>query len=379
MSKYTFILLLAVFGGMMSTSFSANEENDSPSEVATKFLQAIRDRDFEKARLLTLPENHEHFQSLMRFTSTPNGSDWYIQEFEIVREKISDNGLTAAVYFIQLEDYEKKLRLRKVADEWKVDFRKLDLSIDMEEYRRTNPIKKSPSSPYLYHDRDNKEQREGKTALEIAKNFLDAMANGEWETARKYSSRYVNEDFIDKLPVDRKVKLGKYRIYQVKEEPSTTEVFYVIEKISGEKRLDVSKDGYDNFVVVSTGLFERGRESEQHYTNRIEQDKAHAAQFRKFRDGKSAMEIAKAFFNAMDNNDGQTGKRYASRASGEAVEYFQMRRQSSFHSTTVLRVEEHGAFAVAYYTEKKDPGEKELTLGKDPYGNWQVIMTKDPQ
>jgi hypothetical protein len=106
-----------------------------------------------------------------------------------------------------------------------------------------------------------------------------------------------------------------------------------------------------------------------------------AVKYLEYRQGKTAKEVAEAFMKALEFGDFEVAMRYGSETTNEMLEYQKSmaalgNSKKEEPKKTVLRVEEDGDFAKAYYREGQKKGEKELKMGKDENGNWEVIASK---
>jgi hypothetical protein len=223
---------------------------------------------------------------------------------------------------------------------------------------------------------------------ETADAFLKAMQYQDFEAAKKYCSEETakNLDMVATM-----ARLGStqaaqdFTITEVKEDGNYATVFYDQGDEKGKVLQLRNDDG--KWVVVMSKSEMGGTKDEDKSPVDVDSDEDEASkvppaeQYKSYRDGKSAEEIAKAFMQALAFGDYDAAMRYGSQSTNEMLDYQKSMaalddKKKEEAPKTIVRVEEEGDFAKAYYKEKGKKEEKVLKLGKDSNGNWEVIMTK---
>ncbi len=96
-----------------------------------------------------------------------------------------------------------------------------------------------------------------------------------------------------------------------------------------------------------------------------------------FRKGKDVRATATAFLNALKYSDYDNAKKYASKSTAGVLEMQFNTGKSNVKDFSIIDVIEDGEYRrVIYMEEGLKSGGKELKLGPDSEGNWEVIMTK---
>jgi hypothetical protein len=232
----------------------------------------------------------------------------------------------------------------------------------------------------------NDPQKQG--PRETADAFLKAMQYQDYEKAKEYCSGETakNLDLVASMARLGGSKMGDdFTITDVKEDGDYASVFYDQGKEQG-KVIQLRKDEGRWVVVMSKSEMggTKDEEKEEVDTDSGTEDGpkvSPAEQYKSYRDSKTAEEIAKAFMQALEFGDYDAAMRYGSEGTNEMLDY--QKSMAALNDDkkeeapkTILRVEEEGDFAKAYYKEKGKKDEKVLKLGKDANGNWEVIMTK---
>lgn len=222
---------------------------------------------------------------------------------------------------------------------------------------------------------------------ETAEAFLKAMQFGDYEKAKTYCSEGTAQNLS---MVETMSKLGAnpmskdFQIQDVKEDGVYATVTYDQGDEKG-KILQLREDEGKWVVVMSKTDFGSGKKEEEKDTAIDDSDDAPkvspSEKYRSYRDGKTAKETAEAFMLALEYNDYDAAMRYGSQSTNDMLDYQKSMAALSDDKKeepkkTIVKVEEEGDFAKAFYTEKGKKGEKVLKLGKDDNGNWEVIMTK---
>lgn len=98
----------------------------------------------------------------------------------------------------------------------------------------------------------------------------------------------------------------------------------------------------------------------------------------KFRKGKDAKATATAFLNALKYSDYDNAKRYASKGTADVLDMQFNTGKSTVKDFSIVDVIEDGDYRRVIYMEEglDSAGGKELKLGPDSEGNWEVIMSK---
>ena len=118
---FTGMLFALIIGALSSCSTS-----DAPKVVATKFLNAIADKNFEEAKKLATSESAQVIDLVASFSQGANQTEEK-PNFEVTSEKIE--GEVATVMFKSAgKDKEESLKLRMVDKQWKVSMSKQDMN-----------------------------------------------------------------------------------------------------------------------------------------------------------------------------------------------------------------------------------------------------------
>ncbi|MBC8046361.1 MAG: DUF4878 domain-containing protein [Fimbriimonadaceae bacterium] len=114
-------LIAPLFILLSLTAFSFDVKKSTPEETVTNFLNAINDRDWEKAKFLATPESEELLDMIIGFAEmAPDSSDNY--RFVIVHEKTIINNDLAEINVRDENGDEMIYKVKKIEKEWKVDF-----------------------------------------------------------------------------------------------------------------------------------------------------------------------------------------------------------------------------------------------------------------
>ncbi|MFN8394431.1 MAG: DUF4878 domain-containing protein [Bacteroidia bacterium] len=224
---------------------------------------------------------------------------------------------------------------------------------------------------------------------ETAEAFLLAMQHGDYEKAKEYCSEGTakNLDLMETMSrIGANPASESFEIKDVKEDGEYATVTYDQGKEEG-KLLQLRRDDGKWVVVMSKN--DLGGKKEENSDNIFEDkgDKSDedsispADKYKSYRDGKTAKEVAESFMKALEFGDYDAAMRYGSKSTNEMLDMQKSMQaldsdKKKEKEKTIVRVEEEGEFAKAYYKEKGSKDEKVLKLGKDDNGNWEVIMTK---
>jgi limonene-1,2-epoxide hydrolase len=234
----------------------------------------------------------------------------------------------------------------------------------------------------------NNPQRQG--PQETAEAFLTALKFGDYEKAKTFCSEGTakNLGLMETMSgIGVNPMREEFTIQETKEEGEYATVTYDQGKEEG-KILQLRKDD-GKWVVVMSKTDMGGGKGVQTPDNVVtapddepEDDKvAPAEKYQSYRDGKTAQEVAESFMKALEYNDFDAAMRYGSKSTNEMLDYQKSMAALSNDKKkegvkSILRVEEDGDFAKAFYKEEGKKGEKVLKLGKDDNNNWEVIMSK---
>lgn len=224
---------------------------------------------------------------------------------------------------------------------------------------------------------------------ETAEAFLLAMQHGDYEKAKEYCSEGTakNLDLMETMSrFGANPAMESFEIKDVKEDGTYATVTYDQGNEQG-KLLQLRQDDGKWVVVMSKTDMGGKKESEPEPIFDDKKDEsdedsiAPADKYRSYRDGKTAKEVAEAFVKALEYGDYDAAMRYGSKSTNEMLDMQKSMKaldsdKKEEKPKTIVRVEEEGEFAKAYYKEKGSKEEKVLKLGKDDNGNWEVIMTK---
>lgn len=125
--KKTILSAFAIAFAWMMTSCSSG---DTPKVVATKFLTASSENNFEEAKKYATEETGQ-ILDLVAGMAKSMGEDTKKEKetFEVISEKIE--GETATVTYKKSgEDSEQTMKLKKVSGDWKVSMSKEDMNKD---------------------------------------------------------------------------------------------------------------------------------------------------------------------------------------------------------------------------------------------------------
>lgn len=226
---------------------------------------------------------------------------------------------------------------------------------------------------------------------ETAEAFLLAMQHGDYEKAKEYCSEGTakNLDLMETMSrIGANPAAESFEIKDVKEDGEYATVTYDQGKESG-KLLQLRRDEGKWVVVMSKNDLGGKKQDDSESDNLFDKsdDKSDkdsippADKYKSYRDGKTAKETAETFMKALEFGDYDAAMRYGSKSTNEMLDMQKSMQaldsdKKNEREKTILRVEEDGDFAKAYYKEKGSKDEKVLKLGKDSNGNWEVIMTK---
>lgn len=233
---------------------------------------------------------------------------------------------------------------------------------------------------------------------ETAEAFLNALQNGDYETAKTFCTPGT------------KNSLDAFQTFSgLGANPFSGDYQILNEEISGEYALisyttgDPDDEGDEKFIRLrkTTGKWEVmasktdmtvGKKKEDIFNLDLggsdeeddessEDDGDPADVYRAAREGKSVEEVADAFLTAMMFTDYEEAYKYSSRQTKKALKLVKSVRSLSsegidMQDFKIVRVEEKGKYAKVYYTEKGSDDEQILKMSKDKHGNWQSIMDK---
>lgn len=234
----------------------------------------------------------------------------------------------------------------------------------------------------------NDPQRKG--PQETAEAFLKAMQYGNYEEAKQYCSEGTakNLDLYETMSsLGANAKAEPFTITKTEEDGDYATVTYD-QGAEKDKRLQLHKNEGKWEVMMSKSDFGGTKDKEEEKkpaadspSDSEENEEAVADKYRSYREGKTAKEVAEAFFKALDHNDYEAAKRYGSKTTNDVLDMQASmaalgddKKKAKTH--TILRVEEDGDYANAYYKEEGEKLEKVLKMGKDSNGLWSVMMTK---
>lgn len=96
-----------------------------------------------------------------------------------------------------------------------------------------------------------------------------------------------------------------------------------------------------------------------------------------YRKGKTAREIAEKFLTALKYTDMEAARRYVSKNSQSALDWYATSSSSPWDDFSIVEVVKDGDYRQVHYVDASlDSATKILKLGKDSQGNWEVLMTK---
>jgi hypothetical protein len=224
---------------------------------------------------------------------------------------------------------------------------------------------------------------------ETADAFMTALQFGDYDKAKTYCSPGTASN-LDMMASMAKLGAnpfaGEFTMKEVKEDGDYATVIYDQGGNPG-KVIQLRKEEGKWLVLASKtgGGATSDSDTEDVDTDSDEAEKEPkvdpADKYKSFRDGKDARQTAESFMEGIEYDDYDAAMRYGSEATNEVLDF--QKGMSALDSdkkkhekAVIVKVEETGEHAKVYYHEGKDKHEKELKLGKDKHGNWQVIMSK---
>ncbi|MFM7813096.1 MAG: hypothetical protein ACKO66_01115 [Flavobacteriales bacterium] len=125
--KRTVISAFAIAFAWMMTSCSGG---DTPKVVATKFLTASSENNYDEAKKYATEETGQVLDLVASMAKTMGGDTKKEKEtFEVISEKIEGENATVT-YKKAGDDAEQTLKLKKVSGDWKVSMSKEDMNKD---------------------------------------------------------------------------------------------------------------------------------------------------------------------------------------------------------------------------------------------------------
>jgi hypothetical protein len=376
MKKLTSPLLILVSIALLHLGCGGDPQKKGPQETAQAFLEALQYGDYDQAKEYCTESSRKNLAMFETFSGI--GANPFAGEFEITREEISKDGSYAKVFYNQGDEGEKYVRLRNVDKHWEVMANKADFSRDKDDDEDDdNGLNLTGATSGADHARINRKLREGKSAREIADAFLSAIMFGDFDMAKNLASK-ASETALNMQSMNDEQNLEGYDIVRVNESGNYATVYYIEKGETEEKELKLGKDPEDNWQVLISKDDTGGNDLDLNLDMNDEDDETeHANDNRSLREGKSAEEIADAFLKAMSFGDFAKAKKLASHSSESAINMQKNSRKSSLDGYSILKTEIEGDYATVTYQEEGEDLKKELKLGKDPNGNWQVIMSKN--
>ena len=261
----------------------------------------------------------------------------------------------------------------------------------------------------------NNPQRKGPE--ETASAFLDALMDDDYEKARTYCTPST----ADKLKMAESFsKVGfnpysqPYDIVRTDESDDYARVYYTQGKDDEEKVIklrekdskweviasktdmaankeedepdfdfgdfddelkDIGEDISDGFEALGDSLDSLLSDIPNGDIDLEEDETPTGEKYLEYRKGKDEKETATAFLTAMKYGDYDGAKRYASKSTGNVLDMQFGAKEEEMKEFEIVSVIEDGDYRRVIYNED-GVGGKELKLGKDSKGNWEVIMSK---
>ena len=227
-----------------------------------------------------------------------------------------------------------------------------------------------------------------KTPQDAAQGFLDAISAGDYDGAREYCTEGTkgNLTLLETFSgLGANPSQGKFEITREDVQGDYATVYY--NKEGSEQFVRLHKEGDQWLVLANKGDMGMGKDKEKDSKPDLLKDMEEEAAeepadlYKPERDGKNAEEIANEFLLAFSYNDLDKAKHFASKSTAEALSMqsgLDTDENGKKVSTEfkISKVDERGEYASVFYKNKGDLKAKELKLGKDKHGNWEVIMTK---
>lgn len=230
-------------------------------------------------------------------------------------------------------------------------------------------------------------QRKGPS--ETAQVFLDALSAGDYDRAKEVCTPGTKDNldmFATFSSLGANPNQGAFEVKREEINGEYATVYY--DKEEKEHFVRLHKEDGKWFVLANKADMNSGdsdddaKDTDEVKAGSDTEKEDPADTYKALRDGKSVKEIAEAFLKAYAYSDFEKAKQYASKESASALDMqsglgnLSSDEKKLSTKFNIVRVEEDGDYASVYYKDPKVDGEKELKLGKDKHGNWQVIMTK---
>ena len=319
-------------------------EKGTPSDVAGRFLKALKYGDQKEAERLASKETAPDIRYII--------GDIKIGEYRIVGEEV-DGDKATVIYMDGGDEMEKTLLLRKCGkNKWEVIFSKAEYT-DLES---TSSAEEPADTTVHGGEGDPKD---------VAMAFLNAMKHHDLEVAQRLASKetapsieYVIGDF----------ELGEFRFsrYDIDAEGENAKFYYKVEGKEKEEFLDLAYNEHEKWEVIFRKS--EAKESESDMAAEREDDGIiHGGE------GTPA-DVAKEFLNAMYYGDKEKALRLASRGTGNIVEV--SIGAGGIQPATVTREVVDGSKATVWYLEEGESETKTLELMLNEHEKWEVIFAK---